>query len=103
MTGAGFATADYRVFDLVRSIEGSSADQESGFGEEVSGPERYARAESGERRERYSVREWKETESRGGGLGTSQKGRFGILPRDFTPVRVDVGKKEVRQGKELPT
>ena len=64
-----FSNADWRVFDF--DEEAMQASREKGDGPNGEGL--------------FVLKEWKETEERGGGLGKSEKGFFAHIPGDFPP------------------
>ena len=80
---AKFANADYRIFDIVQVV--SPGDQRSFGFRERPGVARYAWFERWGKSESYDVKQWDETEQKGGGMGLSKKGRFENEPKDFVP------------------
>ena len=64
-----FFNADWRVFDF--DEEAMRESKEKGEGPNGEGL--------------FVLKEWKETEERGGGMGRSEKGFFAHIPGDFPP------------------
>lgn len=76
-----FFNADWRVFDF----DEEKMKQSKKRGEGVNGDGMYL------------LKEWKETEGKGGGMGRSDAGIFGILPTDFPPEVEEETTTEVPQ------
>ncbi|XTI91705.1 phosphoglycerate mutase-like protein [Cenococcum geophilum] len=67
VSGTRYANADYRIFDfeeIGRETDGQPA--------------------------KFSLKEWAETEARGGGMGRSERGRAQIKEQDFPRVREEI-------------
>jgi hypothetical protein len=76
-----FFNADWRTFDF--DEEAMRASREKGEGIDGEGI--------------YLLREWKETEENGGGMGRSEKGIFNTLPTDFPPDPEDSAKEPTEE------
>lgn len=80
MCNRRFFNADWRVFDW--DEEAMKASEEKGEGIDGKGL--------------FVLKEWKETEERGGGMGRSETGWYGIEDNDFPP------EVEEEQTREIP-
>ncbi|KAF2499309.1 phosphoglycerate mutase-like protein [Lophium mytilinum] len=71
VSGRRYANADFRIFEF----DEEAMEKEKGLGLDGEGL--------------FRLKEWKETEEKGGGMGKSEKGVFGVRKTDFPEETVD--------------
>jgi hypothetical protein len=84
-----FWNAEYRIFEVVDMGEESI----KGDGASAGAADTWALDENGQLKGRWIMKEWEETEQKGGGMGWSGKGKMGVNDGDFPEDGID--------GKEL--
>ena len=85
-----FWNAEYRIFDIVDMGE------ESINGNDNDDFETWALDDNGLLKGRWIMKEWEETELKGGGMGWSEKGKLGVNEGDFPEDGID--DKEILSG-----
>ncbi|KAF2178619.1 phosphoglycerate mutase-like protein [Zopfia rhizophila CBS 207.26] len=79
-----FFNADYRIFDFDENAMKASKQKGEGFdGQGL-----------------FLLKEWKDTEEKGGGMGRSEKGIHGVSPTDFPPEIEEEATAEVPHSTE---